>query len=239
MLSSRSNPLKQIFYPKPDDQLFDILEDEQNEQEDAILRSGLQAESSRPNDASNDGSIHQVYLLPIKPEYKNKFLFNITLKLAGEGINRPRDVLLTLRKASLSRPNDQCKIVVHKQSNTIANGPEQMNQTNSSGLVEIGALEATDLKSNTSNLLKYTLNKLIGNAFESNVWWPAAGEERLLLFTAVNCDFESAMLNIKYETIQVTARNKPFIGENPESVFFFAAAVFRLSHAYLTETPIL
>ena len=166
----------------------------------------MQTEFSGSDDATSEGPVQQVYLLPIKPQYKNKFLFNITLKLAGEGINRPRSVLLSLRKRDLGRPNDQCRIVVYKQ--TKVDEPEHVNRTNSSSLVEIGALEAADLKSSTSNSLKYTLDQLISNAFDSDVWWPAAGEERLLLFAAVNCDFESAMLNIKYQTIQVSARNQ-------------------------------
>ena len=177
-----------------DDQLFHILEDDQ---EDAI--SGLQAESA--NEAqSSDESINQVYLLPLKPQYKNRFLFNITLKLASEGIDRPRSVLLTLRKRSPGQPDDECRIVVHKQAKV--NGPERANRT--SRLVEIGALSAADLRSSTSSLLKYSLDKLISGAFGSDVWWSEARDERLLLFTAVNCDFESAMLNVKYETIQVS-----------------------------------
>lgn len=196
-----------------DDQLFDILEDEQ---EDAISRSRLQTEreSYQANDARTGGeATNQIYLLPIKPKYENKFLFNITLnaRLSKEGIDRPKSVLLTLRKRSPNQPDERCKIVVHKQTDAKVNELERVNRTNSGGLREMGALEAADYESSTSNLVKYRLDRLLSSAFED---WPDAWstgafarEERLLLFTATNCDFESAMVNIKYESIQVGSKN--------------------------------
>ena len=205
--------LKAISIQPLDDKLFDFLEDEQ---EDAISRSKLQTQSSNAQSSSSDESINQVYLLPIEPQHANKFLFNLTQKLSGEGIDRPKSILLTLRKRSPNQPNDQCKIVVQ----TKFNGLVRVNRT--IGLVEIGTLDAADHASNTSNLVRYSLNKLISNAFGADAWWPAAGKERLLLFTAVNCDFESAMLNIKYETIQVSESlcTIRFIGEKSKSGSF-------------------
>lgn len=205
------DPTKASLSPhlRTDDQLFDILEDEQ---EDAISRSRSETDSSQANDARTAGdSANQIYLLPIKPKYENKFLFNITLnaRLSKEGIDRPKSVLLTLRKRSLDQPDEHCKILVHRQTDAKLNGLERVNRTTSGGLLEIGSLEAVDRESSTSNSVKYRLDRLLSNVYGDwqDAWSTGPREQRLFLFTAVNCDFESAMVNIKYESIQVGSRN--------------------------------
>ena len=187
-----------IFFSKIDEQLFDILEDEQ---ENAI--SELQLEQSRTalNDLSqlsNENEItNQAYLFPIKSKNKNRFLFNLTSHLAynklGE-IDQPNSFLLTLRKKSQEQLDSKCRIMVIKKMN----GDLELDQS-STNLVNMGNLKVADYKSR--NLIKYNLNNLIINTMKTrSIQSSYMNEEQFVLFDTLNCNFDSAMITIEFQS---------------------------------------
>ena len=194
------------FFFALDDQLFDILEDEQ---EDAILRSKLQLEQTslvERKHASNgrdqisdlaDEPINQAFLFPIRSTNENKFLFNLTLDSKHNGlggIDRPKNIILTLRKKSKDLTDANCMVSVQKQ----------ISDLKFDNLVKLAILDTADHKA-TSNLVKYNLNALMPTAFKTSTSiQPTIMEQELLLqFDTMDCLFDSAMVTIEYETLQV------------------------------------
>lgn len=110
-------------------------------------------------------------------------------------IDQPKHFLLTLKQKPQNDQDDSCVIRVHKQI-------KESTDSSSNNLKDIGLLKNVDHKSSTSNLIKYNLNNLIPEFLKNRptIDLSAKQEEQFILFDSINCDFESAMLTIGYES---------------------------------------